>query len=184
MTVTASDELGYTEKRAQHRAWLRSRTVYQFGMREGSLLDAGCGDGFWGDLFAELGFVVTGVDLNADAIAEGRIRYPRLELHQGDVLQGWGDEHDEHYDWVYARTLPAFYQATLEPATEMIDALVKRLKPAGALVVCVYSDQSGQVKDGNKRWHLSDLLHAAMDAGARPVASSSADGYIQMKVRA
>jgi SAM-dependent methyltransferase len=55
------------------------------GSREIRVLDVGCGTGWLGNVLADRGSI-TGTDLSPEAIAEGRERYPNLDLRCGDFL--------------------------------------------------------------------------------------------------
>ena len=50
-----------------------------------TVLDAGCGVGFFSALLAELGFQVTAFDGRAENVAEARRRYPSLRFEQADI---------------------------------------------------------------------------------------------------
>lgn len=49
------------------------------------LLEAGCGQGEWVELFASLGYPVTGVDISAATVARVKAIIPTLDLRVGDV---------------------------------------------------------------------------------------------------
>lgn len=54
---------------------------------EGTFLDAGCGSGFFCEVFARSGHDVVGFDFNDDLIEIANKRYPHLDLRQMDVYE-------------------------------------------------------------------------------------------------
>ena len=53
----------------------------------GSVLDIGCGSGFFCDEFEKRGHTVCGIDFNGDLIEIAKKRYPRLEFHELDIYR-------------------------------------------------------------------------------------------------
>lgn len=65
--------------RAGHLEWLRTG-LSPFAVSGCSLLDAGCGPGFWFPLWAELGFRTRAVDRTARGVSDARARSVSLNL--------------------------------------------------------------------------------------------------------
>jgi len=70
---------------------------------EGTLLDIGCGDGFWADILSEK-FTVTGIDISPEGIEKAKQRRPDIKFIEGDFLEY---EFAEKFDIVFARS-PSF----------------------------------------------------------------------------
>lgn len=63
--------------------------VFSSLVKNGAILDAGCGDGYGSRKLAELGYKVVGVDLSAEMISSAQDKFhPQLDLSfiQGDIL--------------------------------------------------------------------------------------------------
>jgi SAM-dependent methyltransferase len=70
----------------------------------GTLLDVGCGDGFWSDILSEK-FEVTGIDISPDGIAIARRKYPQNPYILYDFLKMY--KHIQKFDTVFLRS-PSF----------------------------------------------------------------------------
>lgn len=99
----------------------------------GSALDVGCGVGELAAHLAGLGYVVDAVDWSETALAEARTRYGeaarwlRLDVEGDD----WEPLHDKGYDLITLRFVASFLNAR----DDTLQALGRRLRPGGALVV-------------------------------------------------
>ena len=51
------------------------------------VLEAGCGEGYGADLIADRAHRVIGLDYDDSAVAHVRARYPRVEMHQGNLAE-------------------------------------------------------------------------------------------------
>lgn len=177
---------GYEAKRETLRSWARKHYLAEFGLRPGTLLDAGCGNGFWADLFRAEGFEVRGVDLRGDLIADAKVKYPGIRFATGDIehrLVGYG-----RFDVVFARTLPQFYAPDLEPMRTVVANLLKHRAETGVLLLSIYSDGSGQDRpmlvNGVARHHpTTAYLDAVETAGGTVAKVARVGNYLQVAVR-
>ena len=56
------------------------------GLKPGArVADLGCGSGVFSDLLQQAGFKVVGVDISPKLIAIGKLKYPGIELLEGDI---------------------------------------------------------------------------------------------------
>lgn len=177
---------GYEARREKLRDWLLRHYITEFGLRPGTLLDTGCGNGFWTDLFRAEGFDVRGVDLRADLIADARTKYPGIPFRVGDIekrLVGYG-----RFDVVFARTLPQFYAPTLDRLPAVVANLLWHRADTGMLLLSIYSDGSGEDRGtlaaGPARHHpTTAYLDAVEAAGGTPGKVVRVGNYLQLAVQ-
>jgi SAM-dependent methyltransferase len=179
--VTSPVFAEYEAKRGQLRAWMARHIVAEFGLRPGTLLDAGCGNGFWSGLFAERGFEVTGVDRDPEYIAEARASHPDVRFHVGDIDLPLPVG---RFDLVFVRQVPQFFGRTLGRATR----LVENLRQHGPLLLSIYTDGSGEDRPmcigGTARHHPDAKLVAAVERGGATVTRTARVGnYLQVAAR-
>lgn len=180
---------GYEEQREQLKAWTALHYVHEFRINEMApcrLLDAGCGEGFWGDLLHDIcpGLHVIGFDREAGYIAAGQEKYPALELFVGDL-----DFAMEPLDCriVFCRAISHFYRPTLDDATVAIEHLLAQVPADGLLLLSIYTDGSG--KDypgqfgGSHRYHtIAAYRQMIADAGAGAYRVVTVGNYLQIGV--
>lgn len=175
---------GYQEQREKMRTFLRRHYVEAFELRPGTLLDAGCGAGFWSGLFVEEGFEVTGVDIDAEFIESARAAYPAAGFLHADVMEPLPVG---RYDVVFARTLPPFYARTLGPLTQLVGSLVGHVAAGGTLLLSMYSDGSGEdrrtLAAGLAHHHPHDDLIDAVDLVMPVWRWRAAGNYLQVGCR-
>ncbi len=176
----------YEAKRDQLRAWAAEHYISDFGLTSGKLLDASCGDGFWSGLFADAGFTVKGIDSRGDLIAEARRKHPDIPFSTRDMekpLVALGK-----FDVVFVRTVPQFYQPTLERGQAVVANLLRHLNPAGVLLLSIYSDASGQdrptVAGGVAHHHSDAVLLKAIGEVGRVTRTVRVGNYLQIAVTA
>lgn len=61
--------------------------LHQAGIRDGQIVDLGCGSGIWAKELVNAGFQVLGVDISPAMIEIARSRVPQAEFHVGSFLQ-------------------------------------------------------------------------------------------------
>lgn len=175
---------GYEAKRDALRIWFARHYVAEFGLTPGSrVLDVGCGNGFWASLFAEAGFEVRGFDVERGYIEEAKAKYPGIQFSIADASKA----HPAmgKFDVVFARTLPQFFQPTLEPLAAMVRVLLKQLEPDGILLLSAYTDGSGTARPlsvGGFAHHHKDaaLLAAVHEAGGVRTRLVRTSNYVQI----
>lgn len=141
----------YTPKRDQLLRWAQINYVDEFKLKPGKFLDAGCAEGFWADVFCDLGFESYGFDYLPIYIENGRKRYPRVNLQVADI-DNLPYEPNE-FDVVLARGLPHFSRYRL---ADMKSALSNLLPLGSTLLLSIYSDDSGEKRPGvykGSHWH-------------------------------
>jgi SAM-dependent methyltransferase len=176
----------YEDKRPQLVKWVQVNYVDEFSLKPGTLLDAGCGEGFWADIFADMGFESYGFDIEPEYIANGVRKYPRVQLQVADILSELPYA-PASFDTVFARTISFFYSYRLTQMREALKNLLPLVKYGGTLLVSAYSDGSGEKREGSYGrtfWHHSHekFIQVAQDVGVVTHASS-AGKYIQIGLR-
>lgn len=213
--TTAPRTLGYDQRRPELEAWLDQHYITDFNLKPCTMLDIGCGDGFWSMLFDLRGYTVIGVDSNADQLAHARdrIRQARnvyadyrldllthkapvfipLDLDNIEQLEVFADAYriaaTETSDLrpkpelIFARTIPHFYQPTLEPAGLLIARLLTILCDHNTtILLSIYSDGRGKTIDGATMHPLSAILTTIHDAAGRIADAQVVDDYMQIAV--
>jgi len=118
-----SEKLGYEQKRQELCKFVKKNYVDAFDLKPCTMLDAGCGDGFWSEIFNDLGFSVTGVDISPFEIGAAiALRPDSIDFHVGNVMEEMPFD-SKQFDLVFARTLPMFHEADLTRANRLIDNL-------------------------------------------------------------
>jgi ubiquinone/menaquinone biosynthesis C-methylase UbiE len=156
------DEVGHgLVNDSQRLAWLDilSRIAGRAPIR---VLDVGCGTGFVACRFAELGHIVTGIDLSAQMIDQARRKATQaglqIELQVGDAVGL--DLADETYDLVVARhviwNLPHPDRAVAE--------WLRVLRPGGRLLLIEGKWADNEAVELSPRHLRSRLLARAKDA--------------------
>jgi SAM-dependent methyltransferase len=116
-------------------------------LREGSLLDVGCGRGYFSNLIAKLSrFRVTGIDLSNVAIDIAMSNYGnRCHFLQEDFLDY---PTSEKYDVVFCCQFSLLNVPELGSARSVVFKLAKHLKPNGYLVFMWCTDFTNSLKGG------------------------------------
>ena len=94
--VTGGPDLPLTGERtvpglAEENYWFRRHEVVYERLADRcagrDVLEAGCGEGYGADLIADLARRVIGLDYDESAVAHVRARYPRVEMHHGNLAE-------------------------------------------------------------------------------------------------
>lgn len=93
------------------------------------LLDVGCGTGHWSAFFAEMGYKVTGIDIEPKMIEKARIAAPGCSFQVADVLAL--PFKDGSFDVVAAMATLEF----LPEPSEAISEIVRCARPGGRLLI-------------------------------------------------
>lgn len=76
---------------AEENYWFRRHEVVYERLADRcadrDVLEAGCGEGYGADLIADRARRVIGLDYDDSAVAHVRARYPRVEMHQGNLAE-------------------------------------------------------------------------------------------------
>lgn len=121
-----------------YREWLYrpfvKALVKKANLRAGcSVLDVGCGQGFFSRLFADLGLRPVGIDISTEAIRSAERDYcssgARFEV--GDVLSL---KYQGAYDCVFARGLSLYNSPEFDQTHDVTDVLLACLKAGGVMI--------------------------------------------------
>ncbi len=116
-----------------YRPFVRALTR-KAGLRAGqSILDVGCGQGFFTGLLAAQGLRATGVDLSSEGIASARRDFGATgaEFRVADIF-ALGP--DAAYDAVFVRSCSLYNDPSFGESDELTDVLLSYLKPGGCLI--------------------------------------------------
>ena len=76
---------------AEENYWFRRHEVVYQRLRDRcagrDVLEAGCGEGYGADLIADVARQVIGLDYDEATVAHVRARYPRVEMHHGNLAE-------------------------------------------------------------------------------------------------
>lgn len=137
-----------------YRPWLKAVLRKARLQPGGRVLDAGCGQGFFTGLFAELGFDSVGVDLSAEGIRNASRSFggTGARFETGDVL---ALPYTEVFDCVFARGLGAYCTADFASRADITDKLLSYLKRGGALIFNYHTNLCQRKRDD--AWILHSL---------------------------
>ncbi len=140
-----------------YRRWLYrpflAALAKKAGLRPGStLLDAGCGQGFFAGLLSELGFTVTGVDVSAAGIEAANTRFGNktTSFRTGDIMSL---PYNSTFDCVYCRSCSFYNEHDLQRLHSVSDALLSYVKPGGVLIFAYYTKLSPRKTSSYWRYH-------------------------------
>jgi SAM-dependent methyltransferase len=137
-TVRGGDYAHAGEEEAIHLLWERLPKI-----PSQTCLDAGCGRGGTAGFVQSAGWgTVTGVDIDAETIADASAHHPGIPFHAFDIAQA-GVRFPETFDIVYA--FNAFYAFPDQPAA--LRSLAATAKPGAELCLFDYVDRGGFFDD-------------------------------------
>ena len=114
------------------------------------LLDLGCGVGLHSQLFAELGFEVTGIDKSSVAIDLARSRYQRPVFRHLDAVNLVAEFAPQSFDVVYAKGMSWYHYELDRVNCHGVDVVARTsevfslLKPGGRFALQIATDYSGE----------------------------------------
>lgn len=116
------------------------------------LLDAGCGQGFFTGLFAELGVDALGVDLSSVGIeaAKKSCAFSRARFQVGDILQL---PFREEFDCVFTRSCSLYNTTEFSHDTGVTDHLIGYVRRGGVLIFDYYSRLSPRDRADSWLYH-------------------------------
>ena len=158
---------GYESRRNMWEEWVEQHYISEFGLRPGeTLLDVGCGDGFWTSIFAGKGFKASGTDLSVGGIEVARTRYPEIEFLVRDIEQPIR-EGDRQFDIVFCRTIEHLSRRDLfgSGSLKMASNLMRLLRPGGLALISHYSKRDGAGTPNHAYHRVSDLVKLFESAG-------------------
>lgn len=175
---------GYANDREHHRAWLQRNVIEPLLLAADlptcpTVLDAGCGDGFWSGLLDDAGCTVTGIDQSLTGITIAR------ESYNGEFLLGDMNgliRVDRKWDVVFARTLAGYFNSDdpsrLPYCIRNLAAIANHL-----LVLVVYTTRNGELSTGARMHPISTLTKAVERAGHELWRLVNVDDYVIMGIR-
>lgn len=176
----AEGGFGYGAQRDRWAAWVRRHYIDEFELRPGeTLLDVGCGDGFWTDLFAEAGFLSTGVDFSPGGIEVARTAYPRPTFLVGDAEDL--PFADDSFDIVFTRAISHLSRPDLftDASRRLMASMRRVLRPGGLILISFYSRRDGGGTPEHA-WHrVSDLVRL-IEGVADPFHIDVTGNYVQI----
>ena len=147
----------------EYQQWMYRRYLAALARRAalprgGTVLDAGCGQGFFSSLFAKLGFETTGVDLSAAGIAAAQRRYGHLAAFSvGDVTNL---EFSDRFDCVFTRSCSLYNDDAFPLDTTTTERLLRYVKPGGAFIFDYHTKLAARKHSASWRYHsLQELEH-------------------------
>jgi SAM-dependent methyltransferase len=158
------DEMGHG-KRYRLLSWGLSYLCYQKhimnlveSMHPSSLLEAGCGDGFF------IGHMKsirnrTGADTSETALRYARAFHPDVNFYQGDIANI-----DDSYDVVVA--IEVLEHIPDDSVSDFITSLANRTKSSGRLIICVPTKVLPLVRKHYRHYDIELLRSQIMNANA------------------
>lgn len=145
---------GYRE--ALYRPFIRA-LANRAGLRRGaSVLDLGCGQGFFTWLFHASGYAATGVDLSAEGIRSATAAYPRGPAFLvGDVMRL---PYQEEFDCVFVRSCSLYNVDDFARDRTVTLRFLTYLKPGGVFVFDYHTCLDLRRSRGPWRYHSIDAL--------------------------
>jgi SAM-dependent methyltransferase len=164
----------------KYRLWLYRpfvrALVRRVGLKPGdSLLDAGCGQGFFTSLFADYGISAIGIDVSAAGVAAAREAYlsPRVTFEVGDVLElEWRNE----FDCVFSRSCSLYNSTDFETKREVTDRLLAYVRPGGVLIFDYYSNLGA--KEVSQQW----IYHSLKNVQEHFSSYSGSEVYFSLRI--
>lgn len=150
-----------------YREWLYDRyiagLILACNIKAGaSVLDVGCGQGFFSYLFQKHGMAVHGVDISEVGIRAAQRQYGQYGATfavadiDGTSMQG-------QFDCVFVRGLSLYNREDFANNTEVTTRLLELVKPAGVLMFLYYSNCSSK-KSNTWRYHSWEELRSHFKA--------------------
>lgn len=129
------------------------------------VVDIGCAVGLDTQIFTELGYEATGIDISGEMVRIARRRNPEADIVEGDFFNL--DLQKGNFDAAYAQDLIHLYPS--DQASAVLNRISYLLKPEGVAHIAttrhdtttegweVKSDYDGNVSRYRTRWASSDL---------------------------
>ncbi|MBX3300754.1 MAG: class I SAM-dependent methyltransferase [Nitrospira sp.] len=166
-----------------YREWLYDRYIAGLidvsGLNPGAtVLDVGCGQGFFSYLFSKHGMVAHGIDISEVGIRAAQRTYG----HRGvsfSVADIASNNLLRQFDCVFARGLSLYNRPDFSDNIEVTKSLLRLVKPTGVLMFLYYSNCSSKRSDSWRYHSWSELQsHFRQFQGARFYFSFKIDTFL------
>ena len=116
------------------------------------ILDAGCGQGFFSGLFAELGFKPLGIDISGEAVRTGQREFgcKGAKFESGDVTRL---PYFDTFECVFVRGCSLYNSQSFQHDRTTTDILLKYVKSGGFLVFDYYTRLDPRKKSVTWTYH-------------------------------
>lgn len=150
-----------------YRDWIYepyiSSLVRFCGLKKGdSLLDVGCGQGFFSHLFAKSGLKVHGIDVSEAGIEAAQDMYGHLGL-RFSVAAFEAVNFPTQFDCVFVRSCSSYNSENFSSQSDVTEKLLRHLKPGGTFIFAYNSNFSSR-KKGAWRYHTLDDVRSHFGA--------------------
>jgi SAM-dependent methyltransferase len=138
-----------------------------FGIRcaeDATILDVGCGLGYYTKALSISGAVVTGLDFSEAAIAVARTTFPECRFSCGAWPEDVAAKPSFDLIWMVNFSLMNTFDVDFIER-HLIGEAMARLKPRGILVIGWNTDFSGRTVDGYSHWPLDMLRTMGIRCG-------------------
>lgn len=131
----------------QDRSYVKFLCSHLPDPHNATLLDVGCGRGYWSRLFRECGIGrVVGIDISRTGLQIAQQESPDIEFQLADARQLTFP--DRSFDMIFCQGLSEFNVADLERARPAAIELLRCLKDTGILVLAYTTNFSGEIRRG------------------------------------
>lgn len=120
--------------------------------RGSRVLDIGCGQGFFSDLFARCGMHVTALDVSETGVRAAQQTYKRrgIEFVVGDITT---IRFDKMFDCAFARSLSLYNSDDFSRNREVTDTIMRQVRKGGIFIFEYNTKLSSADSDNNWRYH-------------------------------
>jgi len=141
-----------------YRPYLKA-LLARANLRAGStLLDVGCGQGFFSNLLRKCGMRVTGIDMSETGIRMARECYGSsdIEFLVADVntISTAGP-----FDCVFTRSLSLYNTLDFATRREVTEALMKYVRPSGTFIFAYNTNLNASKANSDWRYHTLEDAH-------------------------
>lgn len=133
-------------------SWLKS---YGFSRAKPTLLDVGCGTGFFTQAFSLQGWKVTGLDYSEVALQKAKTLFPGVSFIQ---MNGFEPVLNGQFDIIFCRGFSGFNTHDLDFVSSWVNRYIPYLNPGGYFILGYSSDFSGNEKQGETVNHSKEEL--------------------------
>lgn len=151
------DEMYLAPNVFRQRRWIYQPFIRALAKKAGlakgnTILDLGCGQGFFTSLFAGLGLKALGVDISGEAIRSARERYGSggAEFEIGDVMNL---PYKNAFDCVFVRSCSLYNSLEFEGNRSVTDAFLAYVKEEGVLIFDFNTKLSPRNKKQTWKFH-------------------------------